>query len=292
MIFFTFFVNLQTELSKAHLSNFSKEKEVAYMNMKRFLLVTSAVAFLVRTTFSGGTPNQQWFVQIGSGRENGDYVSATGPGQYITNNKYYAYFVEVPPATPRLVVEIFDPNIYEPTSGNIGEIQFGGSWNTTVSYTLISPSGTAVATLTGNNSTANNQQWVTLYDITNPQSGHWELRVQVVSGDDSNAYGIRAHDGDSGSGGRELNVYAESYVGLGVTWTGGPNPKLHNLYPYIIRGCAFRSMDFDNDNNTGSQVQFLSVDNNYTTTIPYTSLSGSATASGTGNDGWAFNLIT
>lgn len=168
----------------------------------------------------------------------------------------------------------------------------GGSWNTQTSYTLRNPAGSVVAALTGTNSPVNNQQWVTLYDINNPENGHWELRVEVISGDDVNIYGVRAHDGDPGPNGREINVYAESYMSLGHTGIGLPNPKSHTFYPYITRGCGFISMDFDNDNNNLSSLSFSSPNGSYNVNLLYTSLSGSATASGTGNDGWAFNFIT
>lgn len=261
------------------------------MRMKVTVIVSLLLFF--GEVFAGKTPNQQWLVQQTNTRAQGDYVSATsGGGQYVTTNKYYAYFIEVTPSSPRLVVEIFDPNIYEVPSDDIGERRNGASWDTQTNYVLYSPNGTVVATLVGNNSPAGNQQWITLADITNPQNGHWELRVSVVSGDDVNIYGVRANDGDPSGSGREFNVYAETYVSLGHTGTGLPDPKLHTFYPFVIRGCGLRSMDFDNDNNSLSQIQFASVDNSYNVTIPYTQMSGSALAAGTGNDGWAFNLVS
>jgi hypothetical protein len=261
----------------------------------KYMQFTCLILFSLSITFAGGTPNQQWFVQQTRTRAQGDYVSAnSGGGQYITANKYYSFFIEVPPGTSNLVVEIYDPNIYEATSGDIGERRNGNDWDTTTTYTLISPNGTVDATLTGDNNPANNQTWVPLANIANPTNGHWEVRVQVSSGDDVNIYGIRAHDGDPTSGGRELNVYAESYVSVGHTGNGLPNPKQHTFYPYVIRGCGLREMDFDFDIGLypGSQITFASPDGSFNTTLPSNSLSGSAQANGTGNDGWAFNLVT
>ncbi|GIU81451.1 MAG: hypothetical protein KatS3mg006_0515 [Pyrinomonadaceae bacterium] len=249
-------------------------------------------AFSTQAIFAGGTPNQQWLPQNALNRANGDYVSATGGGQYVTTNKYYAYFIEVPPGSTRLVVEIYDPNIFENPSGTIGEIQLGGSWNTQTSYTLRNPSGTVVATLTGTNAATPNQTWVTLADINNPANGHWELRVQVVTGDDVNIYGIRAHDGDPSANGREYNVYAESYFPIGIPGNPIPDPKTHVFYPYVISGCSLLSMDFDFDGNPNNSMSFASPDNSFTQNLASTQLSGAATASGTGNDGWAFNTIT
>lgn len=261
--------------------------------MRKIFTTFLVKVLLTKVLLAGGTPSQQWVVQQTNTRAQGDYVSATsGGGQYITTNKYYAYFIEVTSATTRLVIDIFDPNIYEVTTGDFGENRNGTAWDTQTNYTLLDPSGSVVATLTGTNSPLNNQQWVNLADVTSPQNGHWELRVQVASGDDVNIYGVRAHDGDPGAGGNELNVYAESYLSLGHTGTGLPNPKVHVFYPYVIRGCGFRSMDFDNDSNNLSSLQFSSPDGSYNPSFSYTSLSGPAAAAGTGNDGWAFNFVT
>jgi hypothetical protein len=263
------------------------------MTISNLMVRVILIALFFQICFAGGTPNQQWLVQQTRTREQGDYVSATsGSGQYVTNNKYYAYFIEVPPGSTRLVVDIFDPNILETTSGTIGEQRNGQDWDTQTSYTLRDPSGTVVATLTGTNNSANNQQWVNLYDNNNPANGHWELRVQVQSGDDVNIYGIRAHDGNPGPGGREYNIYAESYVSVGHTGNLLPDPKTHVLYPYVISGCSLLSMDFDFDSRPANQMSFQSPNGGYTQNLGSSLLSGSAAPNGTGNDGWAFNTIT
>ncbi len=263
------------------------------MTISNLMVRAILIIFSFQTCFAGGTPSPQWLVQQTRTRAQGDYVSATdGNGQFVNNNKYYAYFIEVPPGSTQLTVEIYDPNIYETTSGIIGEQQNGPDWNTQTSYTLRDPSGALVATLTGNNNSANNQQWVPLYSATNPANGHWELRVQVLMGDDVNIYGIRAHDGDPGAGGREYNIYAESYVSIGHTGSPLPDPKTHVFYPYVISGCSLLSMDFDFDSNPNNQMSFQSPDGGSTTNLTSTQLSGSASSNGTGNDGWAFNTIT
>jgi hypothetical protein len=83
------------------------------MTISNLMARVILIALFFQICFAGGTPNQQWLVQQTRTREQGDYVSASGGGQYVTNNKYYAYFIEVPPGSDRLVVDIFDPNIFE-----------------------------------------------------------------------------------------------------------------------------------------------------------------------------------
>jgi hypothetical protein len=81
--------------------------------------------------------------------------------------------------------------------------------------------------------------------IPNPTSGHWQLRVDTSGGgDDVNAFGIRAHDGNSGAGGVELNIYAESYVAPGRV---GGGSNLYDYFPYVTSGCQIDANDFDSD---------------------------------------------
>ncbi len=81
--------------------------------------------------------------------------------------------------------------------------------------------------------------------------GHWELRVTMNAGDDINALGIRAHDGNSGSGGTEINVYADSFYPLGVNPDPGSNERDYVHYPYLTNGCTAGRNDFDYDSNSG-----------------------------------------
>ena len=87
-------------------------------------------------------------------------------------------------------------------------------------------------------------------------AGHWELRVDmsssVTSGDDINAFGLRAHDGTSGSGGTELNIYSDSIYSIGVNPpTSGTASRVYTLFPYITSGCSCAKNDFDYDSNNG-----------------------------------------
>lgn len=97
-------------------------------------------------------------------------------------------------------------------------------------------------------------------------AGHWELRVLNTGGDGINAIGIRAHDGNSGAGGTELNVYADSMVSLGANPNPGANSRSYVHYPWITSGCAGSQNDFDRDTNRGN-----------TGSVAYTSRTGAFT---------------
>ncbi|HXO19503.1 MAG TPA: C25 family cysteine peptidase, partial [Thermoanaerobaculia bacterium] len=102
-------------------------------------------------------------------------ASATGVGDYVGSsaglNTLYRYFVEVPPGASRLVVDIFDADVgaggfpadnYDfPHTGD-------NSFDTTCTYTLLDPAGTArpLRYGAGNNAvpTGANGAWLSLYD--------------------------------------------------------------------------------------------------------------------------------
>jgi len=114
-------------------------------------------------------------------------------------------------------------------------------------------------------------------------AGHWELRIsQAAGGDDINAIGIRAHDGNSGAGGTELNVYADSLISLGINPGGTGSSaasRTYQLHPWITSGCTASQNDFDRDvdnadsGNTGSVV-FTSPGGAFTQTFLSATLSG------------------
>ncbi|MEM8932102.1 MAG: hypothetical protein AAGE94_13060, partial [Acidobacteriota bacterium] len=136
-----------------------------------------------------------------------------------------------------------------------------------------------------------------------PDSGHWEVRVDVSTdalrgtvaastrnGDETNAFGLRAHDGDATSGGSEYNVYTH-------TFTAGINPndsgRDYNLFPYITRGCTFDVNDFDWDsdlpnNPGGPNAPFgtLQVDS------PDGTFTSSSTGNLSANNVWATTTAT
>ncbi|HST22439.1 MAG TPA: C25 family cysteine peptidase, partial [Blastocatellia bacterium] len=213
-----------------------------------------------------------------SGTTSGDYVTEDG-----ALNTFHRYFIEVPPGLGRLTVEIFDADVGDggANEDTAGRDRDRGGYNTTATYTLIDPGGTTRATLTGDDNSPNNSDnaWVTLLTGTNATStaaGHWELRVSMGDGDDINAFGIRAHDGTSGSGGTELNVYADSMLGIGTNPPdSGTMSRSYTFYPYITSGCNCAKNDFDYDSdegNTGS-MSFTRRGGGFTQNYASTSLS-------------------
>lgn len=93
------------------------------------------------------------------------------------------------------------------------------------------------------------------------KTGHWELRVDmtrsmsqnpsVQNGDETNAFGLRASDGDPSAGGQEFNAYA--FIN-----TSGLNDndsrRSYILYPLVTSGCDFDTADFDWDANLAANV--------------------------------------
>ncbi len=134
-----------------------------------------------------------------------------------------------------------------------------------------------------------------------PQAGHWELRVDMstgandagsgFNGDETNAFGFRAHDGDETSGGTEYNVYTYHF-------TAGINPndsgRDYTLYPLISSGCDFDVNDFDWDadlaSNTDPDPDLDPPFGSLTMTSPDTSFSSGSTLSA--NDTWAGSNAT
>jgi hypothetical protein len=195
----------------------------------------------------------------GAGTANGDYITAD-PGGLDT---FYRFWIEVPPGLSRLTVEIFDADIgrggnNEDTNGRDRD---RGGYDTQADYSLIRPDGSSAATLNNcDDNTCNDNVWTVIHNSTTAQNtaaGHWELRVDMRSnattGDDINAFGIRAHDGTAGSGGTELNIYYDSHSSFGANPpNSGTNSDSYTLYPYITSGCTASKNDFDFDSNSGT----------------------------------------
>lgn len=110
--------------------------------------------------------------------------------------------------------------------------------------------------------------------------GHWELRVDMETGDDINGFAIRAHDGDPSSSGTELNIYAHSFLEIGVH--SDTAYKTYNLYPFITSGCAANSNDFDADNS--ASFTYTSRTESYTKSS--SSISGNNAWLSTPFSGW------
>ena len=135
---------------------------------------------------------------------------------------------------------------------------------------------------------------------TNIDNGHWELRVSMTGAsddDDINAIGIRAHDGTSGSGGTELNVYYDSQNQFGVNPASGgtANSRTYAFYPYLTSGCSARESNFDFDaastNNTSSG-SYTSRDGSFAHNVATASLSGQDVWDGTTFTGWTSDTLS
>lgn len=187
---------------------------------------------------------------------NGDFVSSDGG---LT--QAYRYFIEVPPGTPELAIDVFD--------GDVG----GVNWDigaAPVSYNLFDPNGVAAGTVfmaAGTNAFRDNV-WTRLFRIATPIPGHWRLDHDFTlgGGGSLNGYRIQAHDGSTGgpgpnpataanpavAGGIELNLYAQSYLNTGVVTDLGITPFVS--FPYVTSGCVFDSNEWDGDGATSLTV--------------------------------------
>ncbi|MEA2561554.1 MAG: hypothetical protein QOH06_3058 [Acidobacteriota bacterium] len=118
--------------------------------------------------------------------------------------------------------------------------------------------------------------------------GHWELQVDMGAGDDINAIGIRAHDGTSGAGGTELNVYFDSFTQFGVNPpASGTSTRVYDVFPYVTAGCTAYENDFDYDSNRGNTGSMSF--NSRTGTVTPPSL---ASTSLTGDNVWIRNSLS
>lgn len=222
---------------------------------------------------------------VAAGSNQGDDIT--------TNSLSYSYFIEVPPGLSSLVVGLFDADV----SGDGPLLQRdqtrSGSADTSCAYTLISPSATLIPLITaasGGGGTcpaggaALNNNWCS-FTQASPAAGHWELRIGCSSGDDSNAVGVRAHDGTAGSGGTELNVYYDSYTNYGRN--NGTAARSYTHYPWVTRNCEASANEFDADddgttgNSDGADVTLISRTMAFMQTTPTS-----------GDDAWANTLVT
>ncbi|MDX1432212.1 MAG: C25 family cysteine peptidase [Gammaproteobacteria bacterium] len=195
-------------------------------------------------------------VQSGSSAalNRGDYVSSAAG-----LNTYHRYFIEVPPGTSSLQIDIFDLDV----GANHDQVLAGGMF---VRYTIFNPNGLAVFgpfSIPPNACPACDNIWVNLFTQSAPPPipGHWELRIDtssaVTASNDDQGYGVRAHDGNPGAGGRELNVYVDSFFKPGQI---GPGVTGGTVHPYVTRGCSAQSNDFDWDMSPSPGLVFSSVD--------------------------------
>ena len=229
------------------------------------LLFTLSILFIItpfKVTMAGGTPDpgtgnsrdNQLFGSFNSsnGIAGGDFINSTGG-----LNSDWLYNIEVPPNQSNLTVEIFDADVRGKFAP--GELHDTADSNNAdgaqATYRLINPLGVQVATATIGQNTAFDNTWAILnsnFNVANPIPGHWRVEYDLVSafGAQGNTYGVRAHDGTSGAGGTEYNMYSPTYVPLGHgedTNNTNPGNEDQNYYPYVTRGCFIDINDFDLD---------------------------------------------
>lgn len=236
----------------------------------------------------------------GSPRQYGDYVSND---QGAAFDDLYIYWIEVPPGTSNLTVQVFDADFgNSATEGPLDRDRvltgnFGGN---SCTYRVFDPAGTAQGNLLtmaqtntdqGLSAATANGTWQTVHrngsgvvTLNNPTAGHWRLEVNNIgtqAGDACvNAIGVRAHDGTAGSGGTELNVYTDAFAMYGLNGDGTAPQKTRTYveYPYVTSGCSCSTRSFDMD-DVG--------------TINFTAPNGFAAASGVAsNDAWATTGIS
>jgi hypothetical protein len=266
-----------------------KKQIMSYIRRQAILALLIAGALLLpQSGFAASTGTTSLLLQSGSGyaTSGGDYISShQGAGL----NTLYQYYIEVPSGLSRLRVRIYDADIGRGGTNDANDFEVSNNWDTACRYRLYNPSNTQVATLTGNATTGTNAGWISLYDTTATPipNGHWRLDVNssstITTGDDYNGYGISADDGDDTSGGTELNIYAFSFLPIGVK---GPSPttKTTTFYPYVTSGCTVGWNDFDGDNTATIYAQLSYA--SHAGAIPTTTYNGAA------NDVWLPRSIT
>lgn len=233
-----------------------------------------------------------------SGRGSGGFLSTPVANGGL--DTHTAYFIEVPPGAPNLVVDVFDADVNNPGGGNTLDWPRDGTFGNEIRYELFNPGGGSVAIQTCNNASAGpfcvDGSWQNLFSTANPTAGHWELQIEMVDiagtgDDDTSGHAIRAHAGNPAAGDLELNVYAESYFHPGYSFRGGlgGSSAVHDYYPFVSGGCDYSVSDFDSDTNTSTVSVNLETTTN--TTLPtFTDTIDDGVMSDT--NVWASNTIT
>ena len=228
---------------------------------------------------AGGHQSPYWAAQNGAG-------DALGNGDYVSDdsglNTYYRYWIEVPAGLTQMRIWIFDAD-----TGGLNDFQTGTTWNTTTWYDVYYPSGSRYNGFSAGENSGYDNQWA-YYEINNPTAGHWSLTVDsssaITTGDDTNVYGVAATDTSSGAT-RELNVYAESYVGYGIEDIAS---RTFTVYPYMDCGCEADSNDFDYD--SAGSIALTSRTGEYTESFGSSEISGGGTWANNPFEGWTADL--
>ena len=98
--------------------------------------------------------------------------------------------------------------------------------------------------------------WVDDVFVQEPlRSGHWELRARMTAGNDTNAFGVYAHDQNNdtpSATGVEVNGYLDSMASVG---TNGINSnRTITFYPDVTEGCTCNLNTYDVDSEIGTNT--------------------------------------
>jgi hypothetical protein len=277
------------------------------------LLLASGAAF------AGGHPSGTSTLPLLSSRgsdlacNQGDWAHCPNAQGGLAAEKYHAIFIEIPPGTGNLTLELFDPDVgaggaAEATAGRdtasataAQAAQFSlanpagtaqtirferGNGVSTIGATvtgLATAAGTAVSCTTAGTTSADNT-WCPIFTTANPAAGHWELRVASITGTPIHYFGVRARDTVTG---RDLNVYLRSYFHFGNqnSNAGRSYAGANALFPYVTEGCSLRTTDFDSDDEGTQSLRLVSR----TGIIDQTLTEASADLSS--NDAWNDELL-
>lgn len=277
---------------------FSKNgKASAWYQRRAVLLIGIPTLILSEMANCGGFPNT-----TNAGRPlfnvrgpdapcgNGDItVNQASPCFAAVSPRRYEFYIEVPPGTSNLTVEIFDPDVgsggnAEATAGrdaiNTGSNVAAVATGTT--YVIADSLGAAVTQIYSRGDSdeplASDNIWATIYSGASPLQGVWRISVTGIqenpptAGQSNNYFGVRACATSNNSGNarcssnisRDLNVYARSFLHLGNQ--NAPVNESFNeysaangnsiLHPYVTHGCEFRGYDFDNDGEAVSSESY------------------------------------
>lgn len=280
----------------------------------------SAVLLVPAAVGAGGHPSGTSTLPLLASRgtdlacNQGDWAHCPPAQGGLGANKFHAFFVEVPPGTGNLTLEIFDADVGAGAAAEAtaGRDTAAATAAQAAQYSLANPAGTAQAirfergngvaaigaTTTGlataggtavscstTATTSADNAWCQLFATANPAAGHWELRIASVTGTPIHYFGVRARDTATS---RDLNVYTRSFFHFGNqnVDAGRSYAGANALFPYVTEGCRLRAADFDSDNEGSQSLRFASRSGVFDQTLT------EANADLSGNDAWNDELLT
>jgi hypothetical protein len=237
-----------------------------------------------------GQPTTGLFIVHSQGNTpgSGDWVSSGGGGA-----THYSYFIEVPPATTNLIVEIFDPDVLqggtgEGTATSLPHYDQQRTTGTATNYLLVNPTGTTVQTINGTsaNPAASHATWFGFATVASPANGHWEVRVDSLSsGGNVSGYGIRTRATVNGAIDTQLRIYADAHLSVqhyGVN-------TLYVAHPYVTGYCQVRVRDYDVDAATIGALSSIRLESSVPGTV-FQTFTGASLSGDGGN--WNANDTT